>query len=161
MSRVIPFCGDPAPPLAKWRAVKRRCIKPVRVSRKAVVTSCADRRTAERRRMEELERQRRSELMAAAAIDQLGVRRVAIAAIIRRVARFTKIPAAQLMGPQRKGELMAARQAIYSLAARYSGKSFPQIGREIGGRDPTTIRHGHRRHMERQDQKREVRRAKA
>lgn len=51
----------------------------------------------------------------------------------------------ELEGARRFHPLSCARQIVYWALARFTGLSLPQIGRQMGGRDHTTILHGVRR----------------
>lgn len=51
----------------------------------------------------------------------------------------------QLVGPQRHRKLVRARQVAAYLASTVTGRSLPQIGRSIGGRDHSTILHACRK----------------
>lgn len=49
---------------------------------------------------------------------------------------------AELIGPARPGPLAQARQSAMWLAARLTRLNYREIGRALGGRDRTTVRHG-------------------
>jgi chromosomal replication initiator protein len=52
------------------------------------------------------------------------------------------IDKADLLGPCRQKEMVRPRQVLMYLLKHEAGMTFPTIGREIGGRDHTTIMHG-------------------
>ncbi len=64
--------------------------------------------------------------------------------IVKRAARIIGCTMPQLKGPSRDGRLVRARWAVM-YAMRQRGKSLPQIGRDLGGRDHTTVIHGLKR----------------
>lgn len=64
--------------------------------------------------------------------------------IIGHAAQLSDISVGVLMGDCRSRDVAWVRFAIY-WAARAQGLSFPWIGREVGGRDHTTVMHGYRR----------------
>lgn len=67
------------------------------------------------------------------------------APIVARVADLTGIPVAHLKGVSRQYRVARARQIACFVAQRFTGRSLPQIGRALGGRDHTTVLHGIRR----------------
>lgn len=50
-----------------------------------------------------------------------------------------------MRSPRRFRDLVRARMIYYELARRVTGRSMPQIGRSLGGRDHSTVLHGLRR----------------
>lgn len=50
-----------------------------------------------------------------------------------------------LLGNQRTQDLVTARHEAMWIAKKYTGRSLPEIGRRMGGRDHTTILHGVRK----------------
>lgn len=76
--------------------------------------------------------------------------RVTASQVLALVAAETGYSVAQLTGGQRPRPLAHARQAAYyRIYTECKHMSLPAIGRLIGGRDHTTIRHGLIRHCER------------
>ena len=63
------------------------------------------------------------------------------ASIIDEVSRFFGIDEAGVKGPSRSREAVTARQAAMYLVRRMTNLSTPDIGREFGGRDHTTVLH--------------------
>ena len=63
------------------------------------------------------------------------------ASIIDEVSRFFGIDEAVVTGPSRSREAVTARQAAMYLVRRMTNLSTPDIGREFGGRDHTTVLH--------------------
>ena len=63
------------------------------------------------------------------------------ASIIDEVSRFFGIAEAVVKGPSRSREAVTARQAAMYLVRRMTNLSTPDIGREVGGRDHTTVLH--------------------
>ena len=68
--------------------------------------------------------------------------------VIDAVSKVTNIPRHELCSPRRLRYLLPARMAVYFIAYKHTGKSFPQIGRAVGGRDHTTVLHGYRKATE-------------
>lgn len=71
--------------------------------------------------------------------------RVMILDCVRAVANVFVVSFEQILGPRRYQDLVLPRQVAMALAYRLTGKSFPGIGRAMGGRDHTTILHAIRR----------------
>ena len=67
------------------------------------------------------------------------------ASIIDEVSRFFGIDEAVVKGPSRSREAVTARQAAMYLVRRMTNLSTPDIGREFGGRDHTTVLHAVRK----------------
>lgn len=65
---------------------------------------------------------------------------VTMAQILDRAAWLFGMEPAAMLAHSRKRRLVLARNAV-ALAARETNRSFPQIAREMGGRDHTTIMH--------------------
>lgn len=59
------------------------------------------------------------------------------------------IPMADLVGPRRNGGLIRPRQIAMYLCKTLTVRSLPEIGRQFGNRDHTTVLHGYRRIAER------------
>lgn len=51
-----------------------------------------------------------------------------------------------LISPRREKRICHARQAVMVMARKYTTLSFPQIGRHLGGRDHSTIKHALDKH---------------
>lgn len=62
--------------------------------------------------------------------------------IIREVHKFYKIPIEDLLGKKRTRELVLPRQITMYLLRFEADMSFPEIGREMSGKDHSTIIHG-------------------
>ncbi|HEX6962641.1 MAG TPA: DnaA/Hda family protein [Lacipirellula sp.] len=65
--------------------------------------------------------------------------------IIAMTARYFAVTQAALTGPSRRTSLVLARNLVVHLARRFTGLSYAEIGRALGGRDHTTIMHADRR----------------
>jgi len=61
--------------------------------------------------------------------------------IIKEVARCFSLDEAVVRGPSRSREVSNARQVAIYLVRRMTSLSTPDIGREFGGRDHTTVLH--------------------
>ena len=64
------------------------------------------------------------------------------AAVVESVARHFRLEAATLRGPRRQKELVLARHIAMYLLREDCHSSYPEIGRELGGRDHTTVIYG-------------------
>lgn len=62
--------------------------------------------------------------------------------IIREVHHYYHIPIEDLLGKKRTKEIVIPRQIMMYLLRHEANLSYPEIGREIGGRDHSTIMHG-------------------
>ncbi len=71
--------------------------------------------------------------------------KVTVPAIIEAVARFHNIRAADITGKKRTRTLTRPRHMAMYLARHHTQLSFPELGREFGGRDHSTIQHGCRK----------------
>lgn len=67
---------------------------------------------------------------------------IMIADIIAHTARLTGVSIDEIKGPRRNREFVRSRMIVCYLAREITGKSFPEIGRMLGGRDHSTIIHG-------------------
>jgi len=65
--------------------------------------------------------------------------------IMAVAARYFAVTQAALVGPSRRKSLVEARNAVVYLARRLTALSYEKIGRELGGRDHTTIMHAENR----------------
>jgi len=62
--------------------------------------------------------------------------------IIREVHKYYQIPIEDLLGKKRTKEIVTPRQVTMYLLRHEANISFPEIGREMGGKDHSTIMHG-------------------
>lgn len=62
--------------------------------------------------------------------------------IIEAVARFHSLRSADITGKKRTRTLTRPRHIAMYLARKHTGLSFPELGREFGGRDHSTIQYG-------------------
>ncbi|GAB5387911.1 MAG: chromosomal replication initiator protein DnaA [Alphaproteobacteria bacterium] len=69
-------------------------------------------------------------------------RRVTIDEILQKVASHYALKVSDLKGPRRSRDIARPRQIAMFLAKKLTERSLPEIGRQIGGRDHTTIMHG-------------------
>lgn len=67
---------------------------------------------------------------------------VTVPAIIEAVARFHNLRSADITGKKRTRALTGPRHIAMYLARIHTQLSFPELGREFGGRDHSTIQHG-------------------
>jgi hypothetical protein len=65
--------------------------------------------------------------------------------IKRAVAREFRIPKIDLESARRTANIVVPRHVAMGLARRLTRKSLPEIGRQFGGRDHTTVLHGARK----------------
>jgi chromosomal replication initiator protein len=70
---------------------------------------------------------------------------VTVPSIIEAVARFHNIRSPDITGNKRTRTLTRPRHIAMFLARRHTNLSFPELGREFGGRDHSTIQHGCRK----------------
>jgi chromosomal replication initiator protein len=70
---------------------------------------------------------------------------ISVPAIIESVARFHSIRSADITGKKRTRTLTDPRHIAMYLARRHTNLSFPELGREFGGRDHSTVQHGFRK----------------
>jgi chromosomal replication initiator protein len=63
--------------------------------------------------------------------------------LINQVASYYKVDPKNIIGKSRKSDLVKARQVAIYLLRKKSKLSFPAIGKEVGGRDHTTIMHAY------------------
>jgi chromosomal replication initiator protein len=71
--------------------------------------------------------------------------------IIAVTARYFAVTQAALTGPSRRTSLVKARNIIVHLARQLTDLSYAEIGRQLGGRDHTTIMHADRRLAEQRE----------
>lgn len=74
-----------------------------------------------------------------------NVRRVSIDEIQRRVADYFNIRLSDLLSSRRARQVARPRQVAMYLAKQLTAKSLPDIGRQFGGRDHTTVMHAVKR----------------
>lgn len=70
---------------------------------------------------------------------------LSVVAIIEAVARFHNIRSADITGKRRTRTLTAPRHIAMFLSRKHTSLSYPELGREFGGRDHSTIQHGCRK----------------
>lgn len=70
---------------------------------------------------------------------------VTVSGLIEAVARFHDIRSADITGNKRTRALTRPRHIAMYLARTHTPHSFPELGREFGGRDHSTIQHGCRK----------------
>ncbi len=70
---------------------------------------------------------------------------VSIKQIVSLVAHKYEVQPADILGHRRTGDVVKPRQIACYLAKTITGKSLPDIGNRMGGRDHTTILHALRR----------------
>ena len=78
-------------------------------------------------------------------ILRLYDRKVSIDEIQRTVSRHYNIRLSDMIGPRRLRDLARPRQIAMYLCKQMTSRSLPDIGREFGGRDHTTVIHAVRR----------------
>jgi chromosomal replication initiator protein len=76
---------------------------------------------------------------------------VTVAAIIEAVAKFHNLRSADITGTKKTRTLSRARHIAMYLARTHTSLSFPELGREFGGRDHSTIQHGYKKVKEELD----------
>ncbi|MDM8532975.1 chromosomal replication initiator protein DnaA [Anaerolineales bacterium HSG25] len=82
--------------------------------------------------------------LATIALKDIVTRRseLTVLQVLSAVAKFYRIDEKTLLGRNRTKDVSAARQMVMYLAREETDASLPQIGRALGGRDHTTIKHG-------------------
>jgi len=70
---------------------------------------------------------------------------VTVSAIIEAVAKFHNIRSADITGVKRTRSLTRPRHIAMYLSRTHTQLSFPELGKEFGGRDHSTVQHGHRK----------------
>lgn len=75
-------------------------------------------------------------------INNSRVKNISTDKIVKVVANFFSIEKKEIMGKRRYKELVYPRQIIMYLLRNELNYSFPRIGKELGGKDHTTIMHG-------------------
>ena len=61
------------------------------------------------------------------------------------MARYHSLRSADIVGKKRTRMLTVPRHIAMYLARKHTRLSFPELGREFGGRDHSTIQHGFRK----------------
>lgn len=62
--------------------------------------------------------------------------------IIKEACKYYKIPKEDVLGQKRNKEIVRPRQVVMFLLRHEINMSYPEIGKEMGGRDHTTVMHG-------------------
>jgi chromosomal replication initiator protein len=78
-------------------------------------------------------------------IFQPAPTRITVAGIIEAVARFHSLRSADITGAKRTRTLTRPRHIAMYMARKHTNLSYPELGREFGGRDHSTIQHGCRK----------------
>lgn len=65
--------------------------------------------------------------------------------IIRACCKYFDLTRSQITSARRTAPVVYARQIAMYLCKYHTTKSYPEIGRRMGGRDHTTVLHGHRK----------------
>jgi len=71
--------------------------------------------------------------------------RVRIDDILKIVSRHFKIPRTDILSSRRSRDVVRPRQIAMYLAKSLTSRSLPEIGRQFGGRDHTTVLHSVRK----------------
>ncbi len=69
----------------------------------------------------------------------MSIVQIRIADVVEAACELGELKHDEMVGPCRQKRIAVWRQRAYVAAYRITGKSTPQIGRFIGGRDHTTI----------------------
>ncbi len=70
-----------------------------------------------------------------------GHRKVSPTQVLEAVSKFYDVSIEDLKGPRRQREIVRPRQMVMFLMREEASLSYPKIGRELGGRDHTTVIH--------------------
>lgn len=81
----------------------------------------------------------------AAAVEALVAKRLFVADIIFAACGYFDVARADMVGQTRQPQVSRPRHVVMYLAKELTGRSLPEIGRLLGGRDHTTILHGVRK----------------
>jgi chromosomal replication initiation ATPase DnaA len=76
-----------------------------------------------------------------------GFHQTSMTTIMRRICAATGVPPQDIVGKRRSRHVAFARQAVMYWAVRLTGRSLPEIGRSLGGKDHTTCIAGHRAYV--------------
>ena len=68
-----------------------------------------------------------------------GHRKVSPTQVLEAVSKFYDVSIEDLKGPRRQKEIVRPRQMVMFLMREEASLSYPKIGRELGGRDHTTV----------------------
>jgi hypothetical protein len=71
-----------------------------------------------------------------------GAKRPSIRYVLDRVAKYFNLRPLDIIAPRRTANVVRPRQIVMFFAKICTPRSFPEIGRRLGGRDHTTILHG-------------------
>lgn len=91
------------------------------------------------------------ELVAGLVAPETAPGELDIAAIKTEIAAQYRVSVAELEGENRRKRVSQARQIAIYLARELTRSSFPQIGKEFGGRDHSTVIHAYKRVKELED----------
>lgn len=83
-----------------------------------------------------------AQLVEAHAVFARGRWTIPTADIIALVSGLTGISVADITGHSRFRHIARARQLVMYLAHHHAGRSYPHIGRHLGGKDHSTVLHG-------------------
>lgn len=83
--------------------------------------------------------------MKAAEIATTEIVPISVTDIVRIVGAFYGVSYADMVSPRRENKLVTARHVAIWLAKKITARSYPQIGRFIGGRDHATVIHACRK----------------
>lgn len=83
----------------------------------------------------------------AAPVPRIVFGRAIVGSLVDRAAELTGIPRGNIVGPTKDLDTCLARFAVVRVS-RDMGKSLPQIGRVLGGRDHSTIHSAYRRALD-------------
>lgn len=72
-------------------------------------------------------------------------RKISVDQIQKIVCNITNVRLTDLKGKSRKRDIARPRQISMYLAKKYTGLSYPQLGKKFGGRDHTTVLAAHRK----------------
>ncbi|MBJ93162.1 MAG: chromosomal replication initiator protein DnaA [Rickettsiales bacterium] len=70
---------------------------------------------------------------------QVDSPQISVDSIITSVAKFFDIKVSDMKGPRRTRQLVVPRQIAMYLSRKHTGLSLPEIGKNFGGRDHTTV----------------------
>lgn len=65
--------------------------------------------------------------------------------VLRACCKYFEITRSQITSARRTANVVYPRQIAMYLCKLHTTKSYPEIGRRIGGRDHTTVLHGHKK----------------
>lgn len=76
---------------------------------------------------------------------EVRVDAITLEAISRLACAVCKVARPDFLSARRSAPYVRARHIYFTLAKEFTTKSYPQIGRHCGGKDHTTVMHGHRK----------------